>query len=343
METTMPKSPTIYDTVTAAIVKALERDPGKLAMPWHRGQSSLMPENAVTGTPYRGVNVVALWAAADDRRYPAGRWATYKAWASIGAQVRRGETGTAIAFFKEYTVERDPDDPDDTGKRATARGYTVFNIDQVDGAPPLPDAPDQGPIQRAENFQRMVEATGAVIHVGGSRAFYAPGPDIITMPSEHLWHGSATRDRHESFASVLAHELGHFSGHPSRLDRDWSKRGYKLTEAVAMEELTAEICAAQLCATLGFSTEPRIDHAQYLASWITLLKNDNRAIFKAAAAAARAADFIRGVTQTVEPPEANVNPPEAPVDIADQTNPAAPNQKPRTSQAGFLISERTTA
>jgi antirestriction protein ArdC len=284
----------VYDRVTNAIIKACEANPGTPTMPWHRptgGGRLHMPRNASTDNAYRGINILMLWIAAAERSYDTGIWSTYKQWSSIGAQVRKGETASLVVFYKRLDAE--PDRPDDKGARFVARTSMVFNAAQVDGfSAPDTTIPDHGPIAVTARFQDLVSRSGAVIHHHGSRAFYRPSTDEITMPPQGTFVATPTMTRDEGYMSTLAHELAHYSGAKHRLNRELATR-FK-DKAYYAEEIIAELCASYICAELGISSEPRADHAQYIHHYIQLLKSDARAIFTAAAAAAKAADYLIG-------------------------------------------------
>lgn len=282
----------IYSEITSQLIAAIEADPGKPSLPWRRASSPLfMPVNALTKNAYNGVNIVSLWVAAELRQYSVPVWATYRQWAELGAQVRSSEKSSLVIFYKEFEAEPDPEDAGDDGKRRVARASCVFNAAQVDRYE-LPDAPAPlGPIERIEAADRFVSATGAQIEHGGDMAYYRPSTDHIQMPSEDAFCGTATMSRREGYYATLVHELTHWTGAKHRLARDMGKRfgdqGY------AAEELVAEIGAAFLCAELGITQETRADHAQYLANWLTLMKDDSRAIFAAAAKASEAASYLK--------------------------------------------------
>ena len=284
----------IYQDVTDSIVAAIEKGAGQWSFPWSR--QSAMPGNAVTGAAYRGVNVVSLWAASSAHSW-AGQWASYKQWQSIGAQVRKGERGSLVVFYK--TLERENGEHDDDGNAKVdriylARASSIFNADQVDGYEPE-SVPEIPLFDRLENVERFVGDTGATIRHGGERAFYCPSTDHIQMPPRESFTGTDTSTAQESYYSTTLHELTHWSGHAKRCDRNLSGRFGN--EAYAAEELVAELGAAFMCASLGISQTPRPDHAQYVANWLRVLKGDKRAIFTASAKAAQAADFLNG-TQT---------------------------------------------
>lgn len=296
MTKTAPKSHVdIYQQITQQIISAIEAGTGSFQMPWHSDGGSLRPLNASTGKPYRGINILALWSAADERGYSSDRWATYKQWSEMGAQVRKGEKSSHIVFWK-INEDREGDESAEDGEEAhrsiIARGYGVFNALQVDGydIPPTPPRPEMQRVQQAEQF---FSALGAEIKHGGNRAFYQPASDTIQMPNFESFRDAV------SYYSVLAHETTHWTGAKPRLDRDLSGRFGN--EAYAAEELVAELGAAFLTADLGLTNEPRSDHAAYVATWLKVLKDDKRAIFTAAAKAQRAADYAHGLQPQLDP------------------------------------------
>jgi antirestriction protein ArdC len=255
----------------------------------------MRPTNIASKKAYRGINIVALWAASEARGYSCGTWGTYKQWAEAGAQVRKGEKASFVVFYKEITVATDTDDSDsdDTGKRLFARATPVFAAEQVDGyAPPTIEAPATviAPIERAEIF---VAKTGAAISYGGSRAFYRPSTDSIHLPPREAFIGTPTSTPAESLYSTILHEQVHYTSAEHRCNRELGKRFGD--DAYCMEELVAELGAAFLCADLGIAVEPRADHAQYLAEWLSVLKADKKAIFTAASKASQAVEFLTGL------------------------------------------------
>lgn len=276
----------IFERITNQIIAAIEEGAVNFTMPWHRtGKALDCPTNAITGRAYRGLNVVTLWMDGHAAGFGTGQWATYRQWNQHGAQVRKGERGTPIFFWQQ----RGHNDPEQDGGEDRRRGgfivkcFTVFNADQVDGFVPAfqPKISEGDRNARAEDFIRQV---GATIQHGGDRAYYAPGSDTVQMPDFSQFK-TAT-----GFYATLAHELTHWTGAKHRLDRRLDNRFG--SEAYAMEELVAELGAALTCARLGLNTEPRVDHAPYIASWLKALRSDPRAIFTAAGKAQEAADFI---------------------------------------------------
>src|ERR1700722_19922482 len=271
----------IYDRVTNAIVASLEKGVDSWSRPWtvKAGATSPLPYNIASGANYRGINTVMLWCAREEHGYETQCWGTFDQWKARGASVRKGEKATHVVFFKptESRIEGADGGEDTIRKGMIARGYCVFNLAQVDGyeAPVVAERPEVERIAHADEF---FAATGADVRHGGTRAFYVPSADYISMPDIDAFRAPVL------YYSTLAHEVGHWSGHDKRLDRKLNTGRFG-DEAYAAEELVAELTAAFTCAHLGLDNEPRDDHAQYLASWLKVLKNDNRAIFTAASAA----------------------------------------------------------
>lgn len=285
----------VYQAVTDQIVRAIEQGAGQFQLPWYRETGRIeCPLNAQTGKAYRGVNVISLWASAMSRRFGSGHWASYRQWQALGAQVRKGERGSLIVFYKtlEIDSEEKGDSEEETRRRVPlARASYVFNAEQVDGwkAQVLPALPDIVPHVKADAF---VRATGAIIMHGGDRAYYSPRDDLIQIPERERFIGSLTSSAREAYYATLLHELTHWSGHASRLDRDLTGRFG--TSSYAMEELVAELGAAFLCADLDIANEPRPDHAAYIGQWLSVLKRDKKALFHAAASASRGAEYLAG-------------------------------------------------
>lgn len=280
----------IHQHITNQIITAIEQGAGDFQLPWSRGGNITRPTNIASKRPYRGVNVVALWAASEASGYTAGVWGTYRQWSEAGAQVRKGEKSSYVVFYKELECARDEDGSDSkTETRLFARATPVFAAEQVEGfiQEPASDRPEIEPIDAAEAF---VAATGATIAHGGDRAYYRPSTDSIHVPAKTAFIGTINSSPQEAYYSTLLHELTHWTAPEHRCNRTLGKRFGDA--AYAMEELVAELGAAFLCADLGITLEPRPDHAQYLASWLKVLKADNRAIFTAASAASKAVEFL---------------------------------------------------
>lgn len=280
----------IYERVTNQIIAAIEAGAGEYRMPWHHDGSAITtPVNVASRKTYRGVNIITLWVAAHAADYPAGIWGTYRQWHELGAQVRKGERGQLVVFWKMSDRsggtdrQDDGEDHDTPARRLFARGYTVFNAAQVDGYTP-PEMPLLPMAERIEHAERFCTALSIDIRHGGSQACYIPSRDHVQMPEFACFRDAV------AYYAVLLHECGHASGAKHRLDRDLSGRFG--SAAYAMEECTVELLSAMICADLNLSAEPRPDHARYIASWLEVLRSDKRAIFTAASKAQEIADWM---------------------------------------------------
>ena len=273
--------------ITAAIIEKLKQRTRPWVKPW-RGMPVSRPLRAC-GTPYRGMNTFWLWMVADACGYASPYWMTYRQCQKLGGQVCKGEKSTIAIFYKTYEkAVEDPTGDDDTVTRRVLKAYAVFNADQCDGLPqmyyPKPLLAPVEPEGRQGRLDRFFDAVGADLRHHGSEAYYEPVRDRVTMPPSDLF------DTYEHYYATLAHELSHWTGHPSRLDRDLKNRFG--TEAYAAEELVAELSSAILGAELGLPIAHLDHHASYIASWLELLKSDDRAILAAAAKAEEAAGLL---------------------------------------------------
>ena len=284
-----------YTRVTNKIIAELEAG----TRPWHRPWGAehlagrVIRARRHNGTPYKGINTIMLWAASAVQGYAAPIWMTYKQAQELGGQVRKGSKGETVVYANKMTkTETDKNGQDHEVAIPFMKGYCVFNVEQIDDLPDhyyAPAAPVLDPVQRIDQAEAFFSATAADVRHGGSRAYYELLSDRIQMPPFEAFVDV------ESYYSTLAHECTHWTRHPKRLNRDfgrkrWGDAGY------AQEELVAEIGAAFLCADLGLSPETRKDHADYIASWLSVLKTDKRAIFSAAAHAQRAADYLHALS-----------------------------------------------
>lgn len=237
------------------------------------GAATTQPEGSrgplrANSIPYRGVNVLMLWASAMEQGFGAPSWLTYKQARNSAGRSAKGQKGSLVVYAD--TISRTETDAD-TGEAHERdipflKGYTVFNAEQVDGLPErftALAAPALDPPARIERVERFFTATGATIRHGGNRAFYSPAEDRVQMPPFE-----AFRDA-ESYYAVLAHELTHWTKHGKRLDRDFGRKRFD-DEGYAMEELVAELGSAFLSADLDLTPEPRPEHAAYIASWLKL-------------------------------------------------------------------------
>jgi len=292
-----------YQRITDTIIRDLEQGARPWTKPWTTtsSASSVIRPLRHDGTPYRGINILILWSEASDHGYTSSTWMTYRQAQSLGAQIRKGERGTTIVYAKPIQLPNEDASTYEDNMRTVPllRAYTVFNVDQIDGLPlqympntvPEVAAIDvSGRVDRADAF---VTATSAHIQHRGNRACYVPSLDRIEMPAYRQFQDTPTSTAAEGYYATLLHELIHWTSPAHRCDRDLGKRF--ADHAYAREELVAEIGAAFLCADLKIALEPRPDHAAYLATWLTVLKSDKRAIFNAAALAQRAADYLHGL------------------------------------------------
>jgi antirestriction protein ArdC len=302
----------VHEVITQKIVAAIEAGAGAFEMPWHRpGVTFTIPTNALTEKPYKGSNVLSLWIDADVKKYEHQVWATYKQWEELGAQVRKGEKGSLIVKYGEWVPKEqreqagtaDASDDEDQGKRLYAKPAWVFNVGQVDGFTIAAPAPRPDLTVRLAHVDAFIVATGAEFREGGQRAFYRHRDsrgegDFIQIPERNLFTGTATSTPTEAYESTRLHELAHWSGADHRLARDFGRFG---DHAYAFEELVAELSAAYLCAGLEITNTPRIDHAQYIANWLEVLKGDTKAIFTAASLATKAVDYLYSLQPDDDP------------------------------------------
>lgn len=279
----------IYSTITAELTAAIDVGAGNWRMPWHHDGGTVMRPMSAVGRAYTGINRLVLWASAEAHGFQSGTWATYRQWNDIGAQVRRGETGTHVILWKKQ--ERDEStsadsDGEDRGARFFARSFVVFNQSQVDGAPERTQASVRPIGETAASAKLFLESVGVPVHYGPWDAYFRPDQDRVYMPDREAF------DSDEGFISTLGHEIVHSTGSAQRLARETLRDYFKDRSIRAREELVAEIGASFLMADLGLAYSPRPDHAAYVASWLNVLGNDTRAIFRAAAAAQAATDWI---------------------------------------------------
>lgn len=285
----------LHQRITNQIVAAIEAGAGDYQMPWNPklciGPTIGLPHNPVGHYAYHGINILALWSSQQHRAYASAEWATFRQWQSAGAHVRKGEKGTLTVFFKatESSPQSAESNEQEPRRHFIAKAAYVFNAAQVDGFTPSAP-PELTPIERHAAAETLIKASRASIYYDSRQACYIPSKDEIHLPPD-----GAFKDA-QGYYSVALHELMHWSGHASRCNRELRNRFG--TEAYAAEELIAELGAAFLCAELGISPEPRIDHARYIESWLRILKGDKRAIFTAAAKANQAVLYLQSLNAT---------------------------------------------
>jgi antirestriction protein ArdC len=283
----------LYDEITDKIIAELEAGRVPWVQPWGTASAKArlaMPQNASTRRQYSGVNVLILWGSVIEHGFTGQSWLTFRQALSLGGHVRKGERGTTVVYADRFVPNDEKKRAAETGEEAQAipflKRFTVFNTDQCDD---LSDeiatvAPPPPPSMIEPQVETLIKATGIDFRIGGNRAFYIPSEDYVQVPPPAAyfepinWHRTAL------------HELGHASGHRSRLSRDLS--GAHGSKKYAFEELIAELCAAFSCASLGIV--PTVRHADYISSWLDVLREDNRAIVRAASQASKAADWLLG-------------------------------------------------
>lgn len=313
----------LYEEVTRRIIGELEAGRVPWVQPWGKvgAPEAGLPCNAVTRRPYSGINILILWSAVIAGNWSSQRWLTFAQAQAAGGSVGKGERGTTVVFAGRFTPgdesgsdpqgrargedasdrQRDPIEgsAQDGAQRAIPflRRYTLFNIAQCDGLEGLPRDPQPLPAHElVPQARALIAASGVAVRIGGNAAYYAPALDHVQLPPPGAFFEPL------DFYRTCLHELTHATGHPARLDRDQS--GAFGSKPYAREELVAEMGSAFLCAALGIA--PTVRHADYLAHWLDVLRDDlsddpairgpgaqrGRAIFKAASAASKAADWL---------------------------------------------------
>ena len=280
----------LYDEITDRIIAELEAGRVPWVQPWGTTAAKAplgLPKNGATGRLYSGINALILLGAVIERSFPAQSWLTFRQALGLGGNVRKGEHGTTVVYADRFIPEDERKRAAETGDQPQAipflKRFTVFNVAQCEGLPEeIAVAEPPRPRLIEPKVEALIKATGIDFRIGGSRAIYVPSEDYVQVPPPQAyfepinWHRTAL------------HELGHASGHPSRLNRDLS--GSFGSKKYAFEELVAEMNAAFCCASLGIV--PTVRHADYIGSWLEVLREDNRAVVRAASQASKAADYL---------------------------------------------------
>ena len=251
----------IYTRITNRIIADLEQGVRPWTKPWSAGhaQGRITRPLRHNGEPYAGINVILLWSDALAKGFANATWMTFRQALALGAHVRKGETGSLVVYANRITRTETTDRGEDVEREIPfLKGYTVFNVEQIEGLPlayctPTPQIID--PVQRVAHADTFFAATRADTRHGGTQAYYAIGTDHIQMPPFETFHDA------ESYYATLGHETTHWTRHPLRLDRDLGRKRYG-DDGYAREELVAELGSAFLCADLGLTLEPRADHAR---------------------------------------------------------------------------------
>lgn len=284
----------VYQSITDRIIASLEKGVSPWVKPWSEGAkqtgNSLLPSNAISGNNYRGINTMLLWSEQVEKGYDSNTWVTYKQAGELGGNVIKGEKSTAIIYFQMILLKT-PENlalpKDKQQKIPMLKQYYVFNLGQCEGITSkkvkIPKVLEVG----YTNALDFATRTGADIKHGGNEAFFTRQHDFIRMPHQEQFRSLTDYD------GTLLHELTHWTGHKSRLEREFGARFGD--NAYAFEELVAEIGSAFLCGQLGVSDSnghTDLQHEAYLASWLKVLKSDKKAIFKASTLAQKASDFL---------------------------------------------------
>ncbi len=283
----------IYQQITNEIIKSLESGVKPWIKPWQAGHKAgtICKPLRHNLSPYSGINILVLWMKGAGQGYNAPIWMTYKQAAELGGQVKKNERGTNIVYANTFSkTEENESGQEKTRNIPYLKTYSVFNVEQIERLPEIyyaqhePKHNDE--MQRLEHAEQFFKNTNADIRHGGGRAFFSPSEDYIQMPAFESFSSS------EAYTGTLAHEVTHWTGHTSRLDR---LAGNAFGSAdYAKEELIAELGAAFVCADLDII--PMLEHhTSYINSWLKVLKNDKRAIFSAASQAQKAAEYLHSL------------------------------------------------
>lgn len=279
----------VYARITDKIIAELESGTPPWIRPWSADQDPL-PRNALSQRHYRGINTLLLGMEYQARGYSSNRWLTFLQVKQLDGRIRKGEHASSIVFFEMRHLQKDSSNTDksqDTAQTLSLPFMKVFNVLNLDQVEDLPVTLSEAPAVRSdwrgdEAADRLILESGAQIVHRGSSAFYSPTVDQITLPDRSAFADAG------SYYSTSLHELCHWTGHPTRLDR---KLGRRFGEsAYAMEELIAELGAAYLCAHCRI--DGQLQHASYIDSWLAVLKRDKRAVILAATQAQKAADYV---------------------------------------------------
>lgn len=279
----------LYEEITRQIIAELETGRLPWVQPWDAGQAAVgLPYNVVSDRRYSGINILTLWHAVLTRGFRGHGFLTFRQAAALGGTVRRGEHGISVVYTRRAGTDASDQRSDGKGERkggfAFLKQFTVFSVDQCDGLPDkchvsAPPIPEGLILPQAET---LIAATGADVRIGGASAYYSPRHDFVAVPRPDDFYEPINWHR------TAFHELGHWTGHASRLDRD--QTGSFGSTPYGHEELIAEMAGAFVCAALGIAPSAR--HADYIGSWLDIIRADQRAILRAASAASKAADYL---------------------------------------------------
>jgi len=280
----------LYERITNRIIAELEAGRVPWVQPWESAKAGIgMPYNAVSDRRYSGINVLTLWDAIVLRGFASHAFLTFRQAIALGGNVRRGEQGIGVIYTRRFILREEQRRADMEGREPSGgipflKWFTVFSVEQCEGLPehicePPPPIPEGLILPQAE---ALIAATGADFRIGGPSAFYSPVHDYVQVPRPDVFHDPVNWHR------TAFHELGHWVGGAARLNRDQS--GVFGSVAYGKKELVAELTASFVCAALGIT--PTVRHADYIGSWLEIIRGDDRAILRAASAASKAADYL---------------------------------------------------
>lgn len=280
----------LYEQITNRIIAELEAGRLPWVQPWESAKASIgMPYNAVSDRRYSGINILTLWDAIVSRGFESHAFLTFRQAIALGGNVRRGERGIGVIYTRRFIPKEERHRADIEGREPLGgipflKWFTIFSVEQCEGLPahicePPPPIPEGLILPQAE---ALIAATGDDFRIGGPSAFYSPANDYVQVPRPDAFHDPVNWHR------TAFHELGHWAGGAARLNRDQS--GVFGSVAYGKEELCAELTASFVCAALGIT--PTVRHADYIGSWLEIIRGDDRAILRAASAASKAADYL---------------------------------------------------
>ena len=290
----MPNQNT-YERITEQMLRMLDEGTAPWRKPWTT--LGIKPTSLSTGKAYRGINHLMLWFVAEEQGYTSPFWGTYKQITERGGQVRKGEKSTTVVLWSQVPDRERKDENGDAVMRWFMKGFNVFNSEQADWqdgtAPVVPELTERSEVDvlaaAEEIVQNYLSNNGPTLTFGGDRAFYRPSSDAVRVPERSQFDGTG------EFYSTLFHELGHSTGHESRLNREGVVAEHAFGDAVySREELVAEFTAAFLCDHVGVLPAVMENSASYIAGWRRALTEDAQAVVWAAGRAQKAADFIIG-------------------------------------------------
>ena len=279
----------IYECVTNGIIEALEKvSLEDFQAPFARLTAQQLPINPMTENSYHGINTLILWLKQQEHGYSSNEWGTFKQWKDKDVHVKKGEKSSLIIFYKK--VEKKDGAGDEPEFYNMLKSYCVFNADQIEGYEPTTGREQGGfgTVERIEAIEKYIKATGAEIHEDSERACFCPLSDHIEMPCKGLFFDNG-QSATENYYAVLLHELTHWTGGATRLDREQESKDKK--ESYAFEELIAELGSAFLCVQFGINQQGRDDHAMYIKSWLKALKNDKKFYIQGGSAVSKSCKF----------------------------------------------------